>query len=601
MTSLISINKYRLYCNTSAQWEYLFSTTTPTSCPINAGHTINTNSIQIIDNITVVSLTNSDSPYPLSQSSTFCNTNAGNIIINLPKASKATNMKYMIKKTDATNSVIIIPNGNELIDGISTKTLTSLNDTIVIQSNGVGWTNIGFYDLTIIDDHNAISIDSRQKGDILIDNGKELIPLSVGGDNYILLADSSQQTGIKWSTLNHSFLLNGGINTHTQIDTHIASSSGIHGISGTMVGINNIQTLINKTLTNNTNIIRCTQLATTGPNIVIDSSTNPTNGQALIAITNTTANWGNFNASVIGNIGDVQYNNNALGSTSKLQIGGVNGCAILGEYSGTTPSQPSNGSKLFSRSIGGKKLTSTIGVSGDNYSFQSNLATNKISWWSAQGNGTGVTLINFGNTTRGTITTRNTDTVSLFTSMCRLGYVTSSSAKRTAGTCHGSLQFWIGNDIGLGGFLYVARCGSTVTKSNLRMFIGFTSSTTLLADGDPSRLTNIIGFGVDASDTVFTFMHNDGVGTATKETLTGTFPGNTGNTDMYEFKIFCASNDTSVYYSINNLSQNSFFEGSVNIDLPSNTTLLCPQIWINNNTGGAVGIDIVSQYIETDN
>ena len=69
-----------------------------------------------------------------------------------------------------------------------------------------------------------------------------------------------------------------------------------------------------------------------------------------------------------------------------------------------------------------------------------------------------------------------------------------------------------------------------------------------------------------------------------------------------EIRIYCPPNGTTIGYSIENLSTGAFLEGSVTTNIPSNTTLLSPQIWTNNGTTAlACGIDISSQYIETDN
>lgn len=75
---------------------------------------------------------------------------------------------------------------------------------------------------------------------------------------------------------------------------HMSASSGVHGITGNIVGTTDTQTLTNKTLTSNTNNIRASELGTTGASVVIDTTAPPVNGNVLIASSATTAAWGSI-------------------------------------------------------------------------------------------------------------------------------------------------------------------------------------------------------------------------------------------------------------------------------------------------------------------
>ena len=139
------------------------------------------------------------------------------------------------------------------------------------------------------------------------------------------------------------------------------------------------------------------------------------------------------------------------------------------------------------------------------------------------GNTTTVSLLGFNNNTIGTVTARNVATTSFFTSLRRIGFVSSSLLGSSAGTYHGAQQFWRGNAAGLGGFYYVARFGmsSASTVSTQRSFVGLVASTSSLSNVDPSTNTNIIGFGVDSVDSTWSFMIN-GAGCSFTGTISGT-------------------------------------------------------------------------------
>jgi hypothetical protein len=63
----------------------------------------------------------------------------GSVTVNLPAAASHTGRRLIIKKTSASNSVIIDGNASETIDGLTTQTLTENYQSLSIVSNGTSW------------------------------------------------------------------------------------------------------------------------------------------------------------------------------------------------------------------------------------------------------------------------------------------------------------------------------------------------------------------------------------------------------------------------------------------------------------------------------
>ena len=95
------------------------------------------------------------------------------------------------------------------------------------------------------------------------------------------LAVSLGGTGTTSHTLGNVLV---GNNTGAVLSTKIAPT-------GVFVGTTDVQPLSNKTITDASNLVRATQLGTTGADVVVNTSGPPTTGQALVATSATAAEW----------------------------------------------------------------------------------------------------------------------------------------------------------------------------------------------------------------------------------------------------------------------------------------------------------------------
>jgi hypothetical protein len=278
-------------------------------------------------------------------------------------------------------------------------------------------------------------------------------------------------------------------------------------------------------------------------------------------------------------------------------------------------SDPSNSGAgnlvLYSKTIAGRMMLKQIGPSGFPTPLQPLLARNRIGYWGPPGNNTTLPGV-FGYTaptTTGTATTRTVVTTNFYGRMRRLGYVSAAGAGSLAYQFVNVAQITVGDGSGNGGFFKVTRFGisDAAAVANSRMFVGVSSSTSAPTNVDPTTLTNCIGMGHGATDTNFSIYYG-GSSAQTPISLGSNFPSNTRATDAYELALFAPTNsNNTVYYEVTRLNTGNVatgtLTGAAGTVLPSSTTLLSfHRIWRTNNTTGlAVGYDMMSDYIETDN
>lgn len=341
-------------------------------------------------------------------------------------------------------------------------------------------------------------------------------------------------------------------------------------------------------------------------------------------------------APIIGSIsGGVQFANaGAFTSSAQLQLNIASGSLVMTgptasvlftmittTASGTneTSTPPAGTIYLYGKSIAGRGMIKWRGPSGLDTPLQPLLGANKVGWFNPYGNTTTIQpFIGSSFTTFvGTATARPVTTTTVLTRMKRIGIVSATTAgtpqlshTRLGASSTGVAQHTTGDGVGNGGFFFVARFGisdaAPVSSSN--MFIGLNSSTAAPTSINPSTLTNCIGIGhyFPAVEPSSLKLYWGGSSAQTPIDL-GTPNFSCSANIAYEFIAFSSPvSSATMGYRLTNLQTNVSTEGivsgAIGTAIPASTTLLCVHAW--RTTGGtalAVGLDICSLYIETDN
>lgn len=276
----------------------------------------------------------------------------------------------------------------------------------------------------------------------------------------------------------------------------------------------------------------------------------------------------------------------------------------------TDPSTPSGQIVVYSKSVGGRLMPKFKGPTGIDSPLQPFLGQNKIGIWNPPGNATTVPGV-FGYTAYtvvGTATARNIATTNLTTRMRRLGYVSAATVGSLVSLRQPAAQISTGNGNGIGGFHKIVRfaISDAATVAGARMFVGISSSVSAPTNVEPSTLTQCVGVGHGASDTNLKIFYG-GSSAQTPIDLGSNFPITAGTVESYELILFSPPNENSVIkYKVTRLGTSHVAEGTLSgtpgTTTPIYTTLLS-YFWgyrTNNATALAVGLDLISDYIETD-
>lgn len=287
---------------------------------------------------------------------------------------------------------------------------------------------------------------------------------------------------------------------------------------------------------------------------------------------------------------------------NKLKLPGTNTGLQLQQIT-AEPSAPAAGLlEVYSKTVAGKTLARMKGPGGFAQFLQESwVGGPAIYIWTNTGSTNGLWLNTVG-AGAGTFASVMPQVTNLYTAMRRGTWANViTTLNQVLGQRNTEGLFYRGNTGNQGGFLFYARFGLDVFTAGSRFFIGIHPATTVVS-ANPSASLNIAGFGIDDTDSAFTFMHNDGSGTATKDTIAGqpTVASNQG----YECYIYCKPNDNTIYWRLEDAILGTLIaEGSVTTDLPASTTTLTVGALASNaalTAATATKIGLATMYVSTE-
>lgn len=292
-----------------------------------------------------------------------------------------------------------------------------------------------------------------------------------------------------------------------------------------------------------------------------------------------------------GSTTQIQYNNAGSFAGAANAMIDASGNLVLGEYTSTDPSSPSDGTVMFTRKRAGHRLPAFLNVN-NRWNEVMPYFAGKFATTQAQslGNSGVISMGSFlMQSATGTPSAKTFDGTTFGGSITNNLYGTSASAGSSAGLItNAAVTAFRGTVAGTGGFDFRIRFGIDTAVAGMRIFAGLVGQNPDMGNVDPSSMANIVGFAGDTGDTNMHFIYNDASGTASKIDLGVNFPSATSGV-YYEGRLYCAPCGAEIFYSLERLDTPYCAEGSATTDIPGATTLLYPQFHVNNAaTGGVV-------------
>ena len=255
---------------------------------------------------------------------------------------------------------------------------------------------------------------------------------------------------------------------------------------------------------------------------------------------------------------------------------------------------------IYGRTVSGRSLLKFIGPSGLNSPLQPAIFQNSL--WLVQPNTT-TTVSAIGGSVTSVGTISHPTPTSATNGYCS-NFLSGAVAGNTAGTGQAIAPLNLSSGVASnGGFFFVTRLwypdanyGTGATGS--RHFVGVTDQTMATTVGSDNPAGSRLGFtlSTNLSETDWMFTSKNG----TTETRVSTGMAFTVG-KLYDFYIFAPQGATTVYWRVDNLTDNTTFEGEATTTLPGTGTYMRAGFQLSTLTTVARNVRMKKIYVETDN
>lgn len=300
----------------------------------------------------------------------------------------------------------------------------------------------------------------------------------------------------------------------------------------------------------------------------------------------------------------------AIGADIKTALAG-GGSGGNPTVDATVPAAPAaNKAAIYARAAG-RTMVGFKSPDGDSVTLQPHLGRNRASWWQANGNTTVASLEGLvAGTNLGTPALIAVATTNLVTRMRRIFFTTTATAGTLGGHWFGGQLMWTtGSGTGDGGFHFVVTFSPAfvAAAATARYFLGLSASTVAPTNVEPQSVIQSIGIGKIAGSQNLHIIVN-GNAAQTPIDLGSGFLASNNRLYLFRASFYSSSMENGVIrYTVENLSLGTETSGvitpaTVGVTTPSSLILLQPRWWITNNAvAAAIGLDVGTFYIETDN